>query len=508
MSKKNNAARMMALFAGFRGAHGTHGAMVANPEKNGKLEIKKSARTLREPVTEALWQRHLDGDYYLGVIPIDEDGLSSFGCIDVDRYDINLGEVAGQLRKRKLPMLVCRSKSGGAHVYMFLNKPVPAGDLRAKLRQIAANMGWGECEIFPKQTTILAERGDLGNWLNMPYQNAKAPERYGVKETLAAMDIGEFLNVAESLRTDIGSAVAGVEDPQDESLDDGPPCLQHMCAVGFPEGQKNNGFFGLATFCKKKYGTRWREVLEEYNRKFFSPPRPADEVADVMKRIEAKEYNYRCKDQPLAAYCNSALCKTRKFGVGGGGHYPSISGLSKLDTDTPLWFLDINDKRVELNTRQLSNYREFQMVCMDQLTVMFMPMKMETWASMIGAAMDNAMIIDAPLEMSARGQFMELLEAFCTDQSAGMKIEELYLGKPFLDEAKGRHYFRLQDLAKYLEREGFKAWGRTKLGQVLREIGDKEFLNVKGKGLNVFWVPANFEGIPDIDEPDIKEDPL
>ena len=499
----------MALFAGYRGAHGTHGAMQKNSEKNGKLEIKKTARTLREPVTEELWDKHLDGEYYLGVIPLTEEGMSHFGCIDVDRYDVNLGEIAATLKKRKLPMLVCRSKSGGAHVYMFLREPAPAADLRSRLRQIAASMGWGECEIFPKQNQIMSERGDLGNWLNMPYQNAKEPERYAVRETMAAMSLKEFLTEAERLRTTLEATEQGATaGPQDESLDDGPPCLQHMCSVGFPEGQKNNGFFGLATFCKKKYGVRWKEVLEEYNRKFFNPPRPADEVISTIKRVEEKDYNYRCKDQPLVSYCNSVLCRSRRYGVGGGGHYPSISGLSKLDTEPAIWFLDINDSRVELSSRQLSNYQEFQIVCMERINVTFMPMKRETWLEMVGNAMDQTLVIEAPPELGTHGHFQELLHDFLHDRHRGETKEDLLLGRPWFSEEEGRHYFRLRDLTAFLKREGFVEWGRNQVGQRVQELGEKHFFNIKDKGLNVLWVAADFKPDPTVALPPSRRDPI
>lgn len=481
--------------------------MQRNPNKGGKLEIKKTARTVREPVTRDLWEAHLRGEYFLGIIPINEEGLSVFGCIDVDRYDINLGETTAALRKRKIPMIVCRSKSGGAHVYMFLREPVEASELRATLRQIAASMGWGDCEIYPKQNQILSDRGDLGNWLNMPYQSMDKPDRYGVKETQAAMTIGEFLDLAESMRVDLHSGVK-VEEPQDESLDDGPPCLQHLAAMGFPEGTRNNGLFGVGTFCKKKFGARWKEMLEKYNRDYMKPPLPAEEVMEIMKNLDKKEYQYKCKDQPLASYCNAALCRTRKFGVGGAGHYPVISGLSKLDTDPAIWFLDIEDKRIELSTKQLRDYREFQLVCMEQLTVMYMPMKMETWQEMVGSAMDSALIIEAAPEMGVYGHFMELLEDFCMDRHRGERKEDLWLGKPWHDEETNRHYFRLRDLSTYLEREGFKHWGRNTLGQRVEELGGKEFFNVKGRGVNVFWVSGDFERRPDVDLPKSRKDPI
>ena len=38
-----------------------------------------------------------------------------------------------------------------------------------KAGEISAFLGYGGCEIFPKQEQILVERGDVGNFINLPY---------------------------------------------------------------------------------------------------------------------------------------------------------------------------------------------------------------------------------------------------------------------------------------------------------------------------------------------------
>lgn len=509
MAEESVAARMMALFEGYHGAHGRHGKMSPNANKGGKQEIKKSATTVREPVTIELWEQHLSGEQPLGIIPIREDGMCLWGCIDVDQYDLDLGHIRRELDKRSLPLVLCRTKSGGAHVFLFLLEPTPAEMVIDKLRQVAASMGWGGSEIFPKQKQILSDRGDLGNWLNMPYLDAKQTVRYGVKASGGAMTIGEFLESAEENKTSLDS-LAEMKAAPDESLSDGPPCLQHLSTVGFPEGTRNNGLFGLGIFCKRKFANKWQEMLEKYNREFMDPPLPSDEVQRVIQSLEKKEYQYKCKDQPCVDYCNAALCKTRKFGVGGAGKYPTISGLSKLDAgEDSLWFMDIEDERVELTTDQLQNYREFQRVCINQLTIFFLPMKSETWASMVGEAMESATIIEPAPEMTAIGHFKELLEEFVMNRYRGNSVNDLYLGKTFFAEEEGRHYFRLQDLMAHLDRAGFRQWGRNKIGRRLEEMGGRHFFNDKGKGVNTYWVPSDmFVPIPETDLPESQTDPV
>lgn len=493
--------RIMSLFAGYAGAHGTHGDMSSS--RGVKKEIKKTARTVREKVTEDLWRQHLEGTRPLGIIPTREDSMCVWGCIDVDRYDIDHAETVRRLSK--LPLVVCRTKSGGVHAFMFLQSPEPAEELQATLQSLAASLGWGDCEIFPKQTQILSDRGDLGNWLNMPYLGGDSTERYCVTEKGMAMTLHEFLSYAESKRTTLDSV--GVD--KTEELGDGPPCLQHLTSQGFPEGTRNNGLFALGVYAKKKYNENWRGHLEEMNQKYMNPPLTSDEVVSIQRSLEKKDYSYSCRDQPLCEFCEAPLCKTRKFGVGVSGAYPQISGLSKLESDPPLWFMDIEGQRVELETRQLQNYRDFQQVCMDQLTICYMPVTAATWASMVGTAMESAVIIEAPVEMSTEGHFLELLESFVRDRQRGQRWEDIHQGRPYLSEEDNRHYFRLRDLTAMLEREGFRSWGRNKVGAEVKKRGGQHGQNIAGRFVNLFWVPDDlFEKDPELTTPPPPQEPI
>lgn len=498
----DNVDKIARLFRGYRGAHGTHGSPTSS--RGVKKEIKKSASTVREPVTRETWEKHLSGERPLGVIPIDEENNCHWGCIDVDKYDIDLAEVVKKLKNH--PLVACRTKSGGVHAFLFLSSPAPAEEVRTVLQSLAASLGWGDCEIFPKQTQILKERGDLGNWLNMPYLGGDETERYCIKESGLAMSLREFLAHADKARL---SSLDEVKVEVTEELSDGPPCLQHLTKTGFPEGTRNNGLFALGIYAKKKYGENWRGRLEEMNQNYMNPPLNSDEVVTVQKSLEKKDYNYSCRDKPLCDFCESAVCKTRKFGVGTSGQYPDISGLSKLETDPPIWFLDIEGQRVELGTRELQEYRLFQKACMEQITVFYMPMKLETWGSIIGQAMEHAVIIEAPREMSVYGHFLELLESFCRDRHRGQRWQDIHDGRPFLDEETNCHWFRLRDFSSHLEREGFREWGRNKVGKELKSIGGQKGRNVEGRYVNLFYVEDDvFENEAPVTVPSAPEEPL
>ena len=143
------AQRMMDLFGGHKNSYGTHG----EPEldDNGlKWKIKSTAKSIRGKVTVKLWENHLKGTMPLGIVPIDENSKCMFGSIDVDDYEIDVLDVIKRVEAAKLPLVVCRSKSGGLHLFLFMKIAVDAGLMQKTLRDLAAvSVGFGGSEISP-----------------------------------------------------------------------------------------------------------------------------------------------------------------------------------------------------------------------------------------------------------------------------------------------------------------------------------------------------------------------
>ena len=57
---------------------------------------------------------------------------------------------------------------------------------------MATILGYEGSEIFPKQTEILVERGDTGNFLNLPYYNEMKGLRYAINDNGAGCTLEEF----------------------------------------------------------------------------------------------------------------------------------------------------------------------------------------------------------------------------------------------------------------------------------------------------------------------------
>lgn len=104
------------IFDGLKLAYGTYRIDRAAP--NGKQQGK--AGVVKNPRTPETWEGHLSGKGdAIGIIPINEDNSCKWGCIDVDQYPLDHKELIEKIRRMKLPMVVCRSKSGGAHCFLF-----------------------------------------------------------------------------------------------------------------------------------------------------------------------------------------------------------------------------------------------------------------------------------------------------------------------------------------------------------------------------------------------------
>lgn len=512
---KTPAQRIMELFAGFEGQHGTHGVPDLDP--NGvKWSIKKTARTIKKPVTLALWEQHLSGKRALGIVPIRQDSTCLWGSIDIDQYDIDLVTVVKRVEDMKLPLVPCRSKSGGLHLFMFFAEPVDAAVAQGLLRDIAASLGFAGSEIFPKQTKILVEHGDQGNWIVMPYFGddfgGKLKMQRGLKVSGAEMTVGEFLTIAEKRRVTLDQIMAlqlptqtvanaaptkgkkkggnnGVR--PSSAYGDGPPCLQHLAASGFPEGGRNNALFHIGVYLKKAHPTDWQKHIEHDNQAHMKPPLPADEVDAVIKSLVKKEYEYKCKDQPMVSHCNSVVCRSRKHGVGIGGSYPEILGLSKLETEPPMWFVDIPGHRIPMSTEELQNYTRFHKKCMDVANVVYKMIPVPVWWNILGDAMQKVTPIVAPDDISTAGIFLEMLETFLTNRMRGKSKEDLLRGAPWEDEEKGRHYFQIAALEKFLQREGVRDVNRPMLKYRIEALGGGHHdMNIKGYHRYVWWVDS------------------
>lgn len=488
------AARFHALFEGLERAHGKTQTSGRRDPRKGKVEAR--SLTVREPVTDELWKQHLAGDYGLGVIPITDESTVRWGAIDIDKYGLDLSDLERQVRELNLPIVVCRTKSGGAHLFLFASEQVDAKLMRDRLTDVAVALGYPGVEVFPKQL-MLASRDDVGSWLNMPYVGGLKGEatRYAILDG-EAVDAWTFADLAEAQRSS-AEVIEAIEPDVSSEFEDGPPCLQQLSTHGFPEGTRNNSLFNLGVYARLKYPDDWKSKVEEYNHRLVDPPLASEEVQAVVKSLQRKDYRYTCLQPPIVHACNRGLCLGRRYGIAGGGadeetQDVQIGGLWKHLTDPPFFVVDVDGYRLELSASELLDHKKFQLRCVESLNKLPPDRKAATWKHTVQALLSQCEEVEPPPDASPEGRLMELVEEFCTRFASGEQREDLLQGMPIHDG--GWTYFRSRDLESFLERQGYRDFRGKRLYQLLRDKGRDGSIrhrtfNVNGQCVRTWGVP-------------------
>jgi hypothetical protein len=350
--------------------------------------------------------------------------------------------------------------------------------MRDSLQHIASSLGYGSSELFPKQVRLVKERGDVGNFLNMPYFNAEEGLRYAINDDGSAATLEEFFGLYEThKKTPEQIEALTKQDLGSSPIVDGPPCLQTLCASKISEGGRNNGLFNIGVYLRKAHPDTWQDEVLNYNMAYVDPPLPLSEVNAVVKQLEKNDYAFRCNEPPIQPYCNKPVCQTRKFGVGAIVSDTAIANLRKYDSQPPLWFLDVNGNPVELDTDGLQNQTNFQKACIEQLN--FMPQKMNNrdWEARINHLMnemtETGAIIPVSEDSGVDGQFFELVKDFCMGSQASENKDGILMKRPWLDLENNVSYFKLAHLELFLRKNHFTEFKRNKLSRRLQDMGSE-----------------------------------
>mgnify|MGYP003627620723 FL=1 len=481
------------LFRGYELAHGQF--RVQSQESDGKMSGR--AVTISEPATQEHFNKHLTGgEYILGIIPLRQDNKCNFGVIDIDiRGEVKLSETLESLEKkvRDTPLVMCRSKSGGAHLYLFCEPAIAARDMVLKLNEFAASLGYGGVEIFPKQTSRANDK-DRGNWINLCYWAGDKSERYAMHNG-NKLNLAEFIDLAKSKRV-TPEQLEGFTVELDTAFEDGPPCLQHIATIGFPEGGRNISLFNVGVYYRKKNPDDWQEDLMKFNYESLDSPLPSGEVNALAKSVAKKDYAYTCKQSPICNYCEKSKCMKREFGIGGfgGGANIEIDAITKYETENKSsvrWYIEIQGERIEITTGQLLDQRQLQKICVEKLNKCPSAMPAQAWEQRINTLLQSVEVVIDPDDASPEGQFEKALDAFLTGKVQARHRDEIMNGKPYQDIDEAKVYFRSEDLFIYLEARRFRYSNQHQIWSWLRTLGgDRKTFRIKGKPIKVWSVPA------------------
>lgn len=497
MSPEEVLTRFKRLFRGRENAHGRYRPLDHEPWKD--------ADTLRVGPPDEAWVTHLAGvEPFLGIVPITLDNTCYFAAIDYDNDKVDHAKLEGKIRELGLPLVLCRSKSGGAHVYAFFSEPIAAGTVIEKLDKWKKALGIEKnppndkgyerpTENFPKQARL--KPSEQGNWINLPYYGGDASERHAIHRG-KRLTLEEFLLHAENNRVSEATLLS-LRDDGDDPFADGPPCLQTLHRSGWGEGFRNNSLFNIALMYKLSHPDDWRERAREFSEQHFDPPLPPSEVDLLLKSIGDRDtYVYKCSDMPISDVCEKAKCFKRKFGIKAFArvqaekNFPELSDLVKIMTDPPLWSVKVGGVAVEVTTEDMLSLQRFRKVCLDKLSIVVPILPQPSWDAKLRAVLIEHTVQEAPADAGTEGRFQSLVVEFMRLRKATLKFEHVKLGKPYEDAEKGIVYFRSSDLLEFLSRKSFREYTPNKIYTSLRDMGVLGTkVSVNGEKLNLWTMP-------------------
>ena len=446
-----------------------------NTEAYGKFTIKKgkgekvtgNAFTEIGKVKKELYQQHLDGKQGLGIIPINKNNQCRFGAIDIDDYHIDFKKINKIIKSNNLPLVLFRSKSGGAHLFLFLKSWADAESVQDALSFFGTLLGYKNAEVFPKQKKL--DKNRVGNWINLPYFDSDNTNRFAYNDKLKQMDLFTSLKYIEENAIDILELDKIIEDfPNKEA----PPCLQYLLSgLTIEKGERNSFLFNVGIYFKQMIPDTWQNELAEVNNRLKEPLSIDEVTKSIINSLTKKEYFYTCRNEPIVSYCDKVLCRQRKYGIESES-LPSeiIAGLVKVDyKNEPVWLLNVNGVNLMFKTNELMNHVSYQQKCFESLHTWPRALKKEAWRKIIEERLTNVEITKPQEEVTNDGLFMQYLTEFCTERAEALTKAQI-LNKRVYTE-KGFHYFKLSHLQEYLRQNNFSFYNGHMLLTRLRELG-------------------------------------
>tara|TARA_R110000822_G_scaffold54728_4_gene139893 strand:+ start:525 stop:2054 length:1530 start_codon:yes stop_codon:yes gene_type:complete len=484
--------KFIKIFSGLDRAYGQTESKSRN--ENGKLEGRSWIE--KEDLTEEKWINHLAGrEPSLGIIPIDDNNECTWGAIDIDTYDgFDHKALIKKIVDKKLPLVVCNSKSGGAHVFLFVASPVSAKDMQIKLKEIAVWLGYGDCEIFPKQIELNSK--GTGNFLNLPYNNPEYPTRYAFDDKgNALIDLDMFIKHYDTkVISNLGMIVIDkpVSEKKTNDFKDAPPCLITLASQGFAQGSRNMAMFQLGIYLRQRFPEKLEEKLDYYNIKYFKPPLVSREVLTIFKQVSEEKYFYRCEEPMFKTVCEKIRCQTRKFGVGNSATN-EISNLKKWESDNPVYEVTHNGKVIILTVDQLASHTEYRKACIGQANESPRPVNSNIWADMVAELMSNMKqddFVQLPGEVTAKGQFLSQLQIFLDNNKGAKDRQDILKGMVFESE-DDIFFFKPDSFREFLKTKRFAKASDSAQFKFFSEFqGSTDKLRINDKVTHCWKIPT------------------
>ena len=478
------------LFQGYENAYSTY--VIKTAQRGNKVETTN--KFINGTLEEKHISAHFKGIRGIGSVPLKSDNSLSYGCIDVDDYTINVEELEASVINNELPLLVCYSKSGGAHLFVFFKEPIKdAAEVQELLRTFANKLKLSKYEIFPKQTYRSEESNDIGSSINLPYFNcANDPYSQCCIINGKKIKVDEFINLAKSIMIDrnyiskseseleISNSILG------DDYGDAPPCIKQMLINGIQGGERNNSLFSIGVFLKKKFPVEWEVRLQQVNMQYCNPQLPKTELENsIIKPLNKKDYFYKCSEIPLKLYCSKRKCRKCKFGLSNTCESSQLlSNLTQISVKGNLgekesvhWILDYDNKcRIKVTTQELNNASLLSMKIQEQAGV-WCNINRDAWKIRLSDLFNDLQKIEIDEAYGVKEIFIHTFKEFLMRKTSRTP-DSITRGRIYEYEEDNEVWlgFTFDRLQEFYREKRKETLNNTTTYYILKEMGAKEVI--------------------------------
>ena len=487
-----------------------------------------SMSTVKSEVRIEDYEKHISGAMGLGIVPITDGGTCAFGAIDVDKHetdgDIDFRSIAEKIAEYRLPLVMCRTKRGGAHLYLFGQEFLPA----KLVQRVLAS--WRDMlkipyktEIFPKQDTLVTASGEkgLGNWINLCYFAGEKTSRYAFDDEFRPLSFELFVQLAQSKRitTEQLSEMATREHLE------APPCIQKMIQMGVESGSRNEAMYNVTVYLKRARPENYFSDALLLNSTMFDKPLGPAEAKKVIRSASRRDYLYKCGEDPCKSLCDRKVCVTREFGISmdekkdldAQDELPGFTQLIEYKSEPPRWGLHVNGTLIpNIPTIVLRDPALMGTLVFEVMKINIPKMSQDAWRKrVLDPLIPGLTTVEVPKEASASGIIVSKFHEFVqkADLSSDGKNPEdrkaLTRNIPVVQEIKGQRciVFRGTAFSEFLKRNKAEVMTGMDLWISLRRDcgADHDKIRIPGgKPINVWYAPLTDDHEEKINEPEFR----
>lgn len=479
--------RFALLFKGKTNTYVRNELPKEKPEAGQKIKTKITNN--EGTVDKELLTSHLEGEFGVGICPVNAEGKCYFGVLDIDYYKAKIKKVLYFIREYQPPLLPFRSKSGGLHVYLMLSKAVSAKTMREALAEISyyfsleTMYGRSKVEIFPKQ-----EKAEgFGSAITLPYFNCENPYTYLLDLDGNPVEFSEAMDYIQRHLTTIDAVKEALEHLP---YNDAPPCIQRALIseeIGGEDSGRNNFLFSYAVYAKKKYNNGFEDYVKEINDR-FEVPLDDSVVESICSSVKNNEYLYKCKDIPCNSFCDKVRCRKREYGLGKDkGHFMDVDfgQLYRYKTAEPyyIWKLRLQGQEkwhdvVFKDEGYLLDQRNFAKMCVRYLNKAPFQVSNADWCNTLNSVLPNIIDVEVKQETDTSGLSMlknAFIEYLANKQSRRDSPFQINVGLCVRSSQNGvtKYYFTHIGFANYLKNQKI-TFDYTMLRETLKNFGAEE----------------------------------